>query len=76
MEVYSVTDIFENLYYVVDVTEFIQIENSFFKDDYFGYINKDNKFICCKAHRDKEQYVTFVTHHNKKFFNKIKYGRT
>lgn len=64
--VYEVQDTQLNNYMIVNITEYIQMENNpFHKDSYFGYINENNKFISCKKHKDKNPQALFVVQYNK-----------
>jgi len=61
MQAVYVIDIFENNYMIVEKSQYLQLESSeLTKNDYFGYIDSNNKFVSCKAHKDKYPQATFV----------------
>lgn len=52
---------FGNNYIIVRPSEYFQLESSeITKNDYFGYIDSNDKFVSCKAHKDKYPQATFV----------------
>ncbi len=60
MEVYYVKDIYGNFYNVVNKNEFIQKKvNPLYKDEYFGYMDENNKFVTTDENKDKQPQATF-----------------
>ena len=58
---HSAIDLYGNYYRLVQPNEFIRLEHSKqSKNDFYGYLNKNDEFIACSAHRDKQPKATFM----------------